>query len=161
MLFAARKFRVAFAAVLCGHIHRHQILTTDLRGRALAAPVLYPGSIERTSFAEVDEGKGYMIVELARADGGGVRADWRFCPLPARPLVRHTLRVDAVAQADLDVRLQSLIAEAPADAVLTIRVEGTITEGAARFLSGAYLRSLAPATMNVELRPVAWKADPG
>src|SRR5690606_35456248 len=33
----------AFAAVLSGHIHRHQVLTADLRGRTLPAPVLYPG----------------------------------------------------------------------------------------------------------------------
>ena len=147
-----------FAAVLSGHIHRHQTLTRDLRGRPLAAPVLYPGSIERTSFAEVDEEKGYMIVEVVREDGAA-RVDWRFRPLPARPLVRHTLSVNAVAEADLEVRLRSLIAEAPADAVLTIRVEGTITDGAAQFLSASFLRSLAPATMNVELRPAEWKAE--
>jgi DNA repair exonuclease SbcCD nuclease subunit len=141
-----------FAAVLSGHIHRHQTLKRDLRGRALAAPVLYPGSIERTSIAEADEEKGYMIVEVAR-DAGAVHVDWRFHTLPARPLVRHTLNADALADADLEVRVRSLIAEAPADAVLTIRVEGTLTEGATRLLSAAHLRSLAPATMNVELRP--------
>jgi hypothetical protein len=36
--------------------------------------------------------------------------------------------------------------------VLTIRVDGTMTQHAARLLSAANLRSLAPATMNVELR---------
>ena len=142
-----------FAAVLSGHIHRHQTLKRDLRGRTLAAPVLYPGSIERTSIAEADEEKGYMIVEVA-CDAGAVHVDWRFHTLPARPLVRHTLNADALTDADLEVRLRSLIAEAPADAVLTIRVEGTLTEGAARLFSAAYLRSLAPTTMNVELRPV-------
>ncbi len=92
------------------------------------------------------------LVEVALA-ADGARVDWRFCPLPARPLVRQTLSVDAVGEADLEVYLRSLIAEAPVDAVLTIRVEGTITDGAARFLSAAHLRSLAPATINVELRP--------
>lgn len=141
------------AAVLSGHIHRHQILLHDLRGQALAAPVLYPGSIERTSFAEADEEKGYMLVEVTRGDAG-VRVEWSFRRLPARPLVRYTLNVNMIADADLEVRLRSLIDEAPADAVLTIRVDGTITEGAARLLSAATLRSLAPATMNVELRPI-------
>jgi hypothetical protein len=32
----------AFAAVLSGHIHRPQVLSTDLGGRRLAGPVLYP-----------------------------------------------------------------------------------------------------------------------
>jgi DNA repair exonuclease SbcCD nuclease subunit len=46
-----------FAAVLSGHIHRFQVLHKDLRERPLAAPVFYPGAIERTSFAEKDEKK--------------------------------------------------------------------------------------------------------
>ncbi len=39
-------------AVLSGHIHRHQVLIRDLENRTLRTPVLYSGSIERTSFAE-------------------------------------------------------------------------------------------------------------
>lgn len=143
----------SFTAVLSGHIHRHQILTRDLRGRPLAAPVLYPGSIERCSFAEVDETKGYMIVEIACYDDA-THARWSFEPLPARPLVRHTLRANELTDSNLEVRLRSLIADVPADAVLTIRVEGMITEHAWRVLSAANLRSFAPSTMNVELRPI-------
>lgn len=141
-----------YTAVLSGHIHRHQVLTHDLRRRPLAAPVLYPGSIERTSIAEADEEKGYMIVEVTRA-AAQTRVEWQFVKLPARPLVRHTLNVDALADGDLEVRLRALIAEAPADAVLTLRVEGTMTDRDWRLLSAAHLRSLAPPTMNVELRP--------
>ena len=47
-----------FDAILCGHIHRAQVLTHDLASRPFAAPVIYPGSVERTSFAERDEKKG-------------------------------------------------------------------------------------------------------
>ncbi|NIU78851.1 MAG: metallophosphoesterase, partial [Gammaproteobacteria bacterium] len=43
-----------FAAVLAGHIHRSQVLETDLRGRPCRVPVFYPGSVERTAFAERD-----------------------------------------------------------------------------------------------------------
>jgi DNA repair exonuclease SbcCD nuclease subunit len=53
-----------FAAVLAGHIHRFQVLKKDLKGKPLNAPVFYPGSIERTSFAEKDEPKGYLILEF-------------------------------------------------------------------------------------------------
>ena len=70
-----------FAAVLAGHIHRHQVLTTDLAGDPLAAPVFYPGSTERTSAAEDGEEKGYVTMEIeADANGGRVRK-WRFHPL--------------------------------------------------------------------------------
>lgn len=144
---------MGFAAVLSGHIHRHQILSHDLRRRALAAPVFYPGSIERCSFAEVDEEKGYMIVEVV-CDAVAERVDWRFIPLPARPLVRHTLSFEDVADVDIDRRLRALIDQAPADAVLTIHIEGNIPETAAGLLSAARIRSLAPETMNVEVRPI-------
>lgn len=147
------------AAVLSGHIHRHQVLTRDLRGRSLAAPVLYPGSIERTSIAEADEEKGYMIVELAR-DESGVRVDWSFRKLPARPLVRRDLRLDAIADEHLEAAIRSVVASAPVDAVLTIRILGAMTERAARVLSAAYLRTVAPASMNIDLR-VAVGADVG
>ena len=140
-----------FDAVFSGHIHRHQVLTHDLRGRALGAPVLYPGSIERTSIAEADEDKGFLLVEIA-LDDAGARLSWQFQSLPARPLVRWSLDLDACDDSELELRLRALITDAPDDAVLTIRVDGTMTPHAARLLSAANLRALAPPTMNVELR---------
>lgn len=70
-----------FAAVLAGHIHRHQILTRDLGGREMAAPVFYPGSIERTSLAEKNEPKGYLVL---RFDDRRL-IEWRFHELPTSP----------------------------------------------------------------------------
>ena len=139
------------AAVLAGHIHRHQVLTRDLRGRPLAAPVLYPGSIERTSIAEADEEKGFMIVEIA-GDASEARVEWHFKKLPARPLVRRDVDLDAIADVHLEPTIRSFVDQAPADAVLTIRVAGAMTECASRVLSAAWLRSVAPATMNIDLR---------
>ena len=55
-----------FSAVLSGHIHRFQVLAKDREGKALRAPVFYPGSIERTSFAEKNEKKGYLILEFEK-----------------------------------------------------------------------------------------------
>ncbi len=140
-----------FTAVLSGHIHRHQVLKTDLRGGALAAPILYPGSIERTSVAEADEEKGFMIVEVA-LDGSDIHLDWEFHSLPARPLVRRELHVDALADDAVESALRTMIAEAPDDAVLTIRVVGSIGEHAWRALSASNLRRLSPSSMNIELK---------
>jgi DNA repair exonuclease SbcCD nuclease subunit len=67
-----------FAAVLSGHIHRHQVLTSDLAGRALGAPVFYPGSTKRTSHAEDGEAKGYVTMELEPGENGGVVRAWEF-----------------------------------------------------------------------------------
>jgi exonuclease SbcD len=75
-----------FAAVLAGHIHRHQVLTADLSGRPIAAPVFYPGSTQRTSAAECGEAKGYVTLEFEPAAGGkGKVRGWAFHPLPDVP----------------------------------------------------------------------------
>ena len=140
-----------FSAVLSGHIHRHQVLTRDLRGQAIAAPVLYPGSIERTSIAEADEAKGFMIVDVT-CDQSATQLGWEFRHLPARPLVRRELALEGVADHALETAIVSLIAECADDAVLTLRIVGTMSEHARRMLAAANLRRLAPPTMNVDLK---------
>lgn len=70
----ARDVPAGFAAVLCGHVHRAQVLP-------LASPVLYPGSIERTSSAERNEAKGTLMI-AASAEG----TTWEFREHPTRPL---------------------------------------------------------------------------
>jgi len=143
----------AFAAVLSGHIHRRQVLTRDLARRPLDTPVVYPGSIERTSFAEMDEPKGFMVVDVCESEGDvDVRPQFR--QLPARPMVLETLNADAMDARALPLAIQTIIAAAPVDAVLTIRIEGSLTETHWKALSAARVRGYTPDTMNVELRPV-------
>jgi DNA repair exonuclease SbcCD nuclease subunit len=65
------------AAVLCGHVHRHQVLRADG-----LPPVIYAGSTERTSRAEAGETKGIVLLSLD--PDGLVRHELR--PLPDHPL---------------------------------------------------------------------------
>jgi len=144
-----------FAAILAGHIHRHQVLTTDLRGRALPTPVLYPGSIERTSFAERGEEKGYVLLEVAPGDEpGGVLRRWTFTPLPARPMVIEEIQAGGADGAAVRGMLTAIFRRMPADAVLQVRVRGVLAPAGLAALGAAAVRALAPATMNVELRLV-------
>jgi DNA repair protein SbcD/Mre11 len=136
----------AFSTVLSGHIHRHQVLTSDLAGRAVSTPVLYPGSIERTSFAEIDEQKGFMIVTL-----GENGPTWEFRRLPARPMIRCALDAKTMDAGTLDAALREIITAAPRDAVVAIRVDGSLTVEQLRLLSSSRMRALAPKTMNVEI----------
>ena len=142
-----RDIPAGFAAAFSGHIHRHQVLTQDLRGAALGAPVLYPGSVERTSLAEIDEVKGFLRVDIE--DGGALR--WRFEALPARPMIVHDLDVDTAGA--LDAHVHDLASGLPPDAVLRIRLRGESLEEAWRVLSAARLRRLVPETMNVDVTP--------
>jgi DNA repair exonuclease SbcCD nuclease subunit len=140
-------------AVLAGHIHRAQVLTHTLGHRPLAAPVIYPGSVERTAFAERREDKAFAIVTIGLA--GPERdhvVDTTYHPLPARPM----LYLDLVPQSSGGELLQQLQAELSAldpDAVVRIRLAGPNAGEARSTLTAATLRELAPPTMNVTVAP--------
>jgi exonuclease SbcD len=142
-----------FAAVLAGHIHRHQVLIRDLAGRPLTAPVLYPGSVERTGFAERDEAKGYLVLEVAPdPTRGGRLVRWRFHDLPTRPMA--VIDVDATGlDADgLTARLATRLAALDPNGVVRLRILGDLSPTAASAVCSVALRRLAPATMTVELK---------
>jgi len=141
---AGREIPEGLTAVLTGHIHRQQVLTRDLAGKPLQAPVLYPGSVERTSRAERDERKGYLILEVE----GGVSCGWRFVELPARPMI--DLELASLGGARLRERIAAALSRVAPDAVVRLKIEGLSRLG----ISEATVRSRAPSTMNVEL--VGW-----
>ena len=138
-----------FAAVLAGHIHRSQVLTTDLSGRSLAAPVLYPGSIERTSIAERHEAKGFMTLQVRPDAGGGRLESWQFHELPTRPMIDLAVDVESLDRPRLANRLRESLAALDPDAVVRLRVRGSPEPAAADLLAAAALRSLAPPTMTI------------
>ncbi len=149
---------VDVAAVLSGHIHRHQVLTADSRGRPLPVPVMYAGSIERTSFAEIDETKGYLITELEPGPSGGRVAGWRHHPLPARPLIERTVQAGGADRRSLESRVHAALQGLPDDAVVRVVVRGEVAAGAAAVLAAARLRRLVAPTVNISLagRGIAW-----
>jgi DNA repair exonuclease SbcCD nuclease subunit len=141
-----------FAAVLSGHIHRHQVVTTDLAGRPVAVPVLYPGSIERTSTAEIGEPKGFMVIRAA-VGGWAPALQWEFRSLPARPMIRKEISVDGLTPAGLDTILRAVVSSEPPDAVLSIRIKGHLDAEHWRIVSARHLRTFVPPTMNVDVVP--------
>ncbi len=141
-----REVPASFAALLSGHIHRHQVLTTDRWGQPLPVPVLYPGSIERTALAEIGEPKGCLVVTLG---SGGMQ--WEFRPLPARPMLRHDLAVEGWTPDALDDAIRAHLHAAPPDAILALRIVGPLSPAHRACLSAPRLRALAPPTMNVEV----------
>jgi DNA repair exonuclease SbcCD nuclease subunit len=143
-----------FAAVLAGHIHRHQMLSHDLEGRALAAPVLYPGSVERTSAAERDEPKGWLTLELApRSSAGGSIVSWRFHPLPTRPLIDLVLTGPDLDSPDPERLLEAQLASLQPNAVVRIRTPAFVPWRWRDVLRAATLRTLASPDMIVTVRP--------
>lgn len=155
-ILPGRALPAGFAAVLAGHIHRHQHLTTDLRGHPLPTPVLYPGAIERTSVAERHEEKGYLLLTFRpdpdpASDTGGELAHARFEPLPARPLIDLDLDVTDLDAATLRRTLTKLFAQLDPNAVVRLRPQSTPHPEAAPLLSAPILRTLAPETMTLTI----------
>jgi exonuclease SbcD len=140
-----------FSAVLSGHIHRFQVLSNDLKGKALHAPVLYPGAIERTSFAEKNEKKGYLTLELEK-DGlkSGRLSRWLFHELPTRPMIQLNLHPGDMDAAKLRSYLENTICELPEDGIVKLKIHGRISQEAMTVLRAASLRSIAPPTMNID-----------
>lgn len=63
-----------FDYIAAGHIHRYQILSHPLKPRL---NFVYPGSIQRISFAEMEEEKGFVFGEVLNG-----RIETSFIPLP-------------------------------------------------------------------------------
>jgi exonuclease SbcD len=141
-----------FSAVITGHVHRAQVLQRDLRGQSIPTPIIYPGAVERTSFAERDEEKGYVLLDLVNADQSyGLTPQWEFRSLSTRPMILRELSVGALTRDDLEGTLPDLISELPDDAVLRVRIHGTASADARPLLTAAHMRELAPPTMNIEV----------
>lgn len=120
------------AVTLSGHIHRHQVLRP-----VGGPPVIYAGSVERTSFAEAPETKGFMVLQLTRYGLG----PFEFRPLPARPMVTRSFSFHDADGTEAHARLAAAIESTPDDAVVQLRVTGTIpatfTAAAVRAIAGA------------------------
>lgn len=142
------------AVVLSGHIHRHQVLRPPGR-----PPVIYAGSVERTSFAEASETKGFVMLRLTRSGLGG----FEFRPLPARPMVTRTLSFDDIGAVDVPARLAATVESTPGDAVVQLRVRGAIPAAlnAAALRAVAGTRTLTLAIPRADRRPDEWVADAG
>jgi DNA repair exonuclease SbcCD nuclease subunit len=146
----ANDIPTGFAAILSGHIHRFQVITKDLRGRPIAAPVLYPGSIERTSFAERDEKKGYLTLEIETS--GLLRGrlkSWIFHELPTRPMRQVELHADSLGDVELSLLIRNTLEKLPEDSIVKIKLYGEVHKDSLSGVTAASLRSLAPPTMNV------------
>ncbi len=130
----------AATAVLAGHIHRHQVLEGE------HCPVLYPGSTERTSFAEKDEPKGFLDLSVEETAESGVALDWQFKKLPARPMVEIDVPA-SMGPAGLEKFLRDESTKVPTDAVVRLK---SATPLETLGLTAAMLRSAFPATVNVQ-----------
>jgi DNA repair exonuclease SbcCD nuclease subunit len=135
-----------YDCILCGHIHRQQILWIKRDNKTV--PVIYPGSIERTSFAEKDEEKGFYLLEFNEEKIKPGFNSLKFIPLPARPMIDLTLSVDTDSPAEFSNAVKTYINKIPLDAIVRLHCPSDRTKS---ILTAKFIRDTFPATMNVQL----------
>jgi DNA repair protein SbcD/Mre11 len=117
--------RLSYTAL--GHIHKAQNLNENKQ-----PPVIYPGSIERIDFGEINEPKGFVIAEIER---GSTQVFWRY--LEGRTFIDRFICVETMEE------MHTIASKIPSseemkDAIVRITVE--------------YPRDLEPLLDEVELR---------
>jgi hypothetical protein len=110
-----------FAYVAAGHVHRHQALEPGVEG---GPPIVYSGSPDRVSFAERDEPKGCVLVELGP---GGVTH--RFIEHPVRPMRIVPLDVTGMNAEAVSTGILDVLASLPADVIASLRLSGRAENG--------------------------------
>ena len=138
--------------MLAGHIHRHQILSRDLKGQPLSAPVLYPGSIERTSFAERLEEKGFLLLEFAFSPAMQKSClSPSFVPLSCRPMVEIPLSGEQLNNPGAETMIKQILASLDPDSIIRLSIQGAVSAQAAELLQAERLRRIAPPSMNLSV----------
>lgn len=102
--------------VALGHIHRHQNLNADARD---GIPVVYSSSIERISFKEWKEDKGFVLVDIDTS-GPKKKTKYTFVPTPARRFV--AVHIDAEEAVDPTEHILAAIRQHDVtDAIVRVR----------------------------------------
>ncbi len=105
-----------FDYVAAGHIHRRQLLCHPLKPGVVFA---YPGSVQRISFAEKDEDKGFIEGEIRDN-----RVELRFVPLPVHEMESVEIDVAGLSAADGERAIRDQFWRFDKDRVLRFKLTG-------------------------------------
>ena len=125
--------------ILSGHIHRSQILWTK-EGK----PIIYPGSIERTAFAEKDEAKGFYEINICENQ----EISYKFIRLNTRPMLDVLLEKNLYTSSSLKEEILQKIGAFPTDSILRFKMKNMANIS---LLNVKLLDDIIPATMNYQL----------
>ncbi len=130
-----------WTALCVGHTHRAQLFKTSK-----GVPVILPGSIERTSFAEINETKGFYLLEF-NEEGGLERA--RFRELPTRPMVRVNIPLRTTNRQRIGEHIKKLLDDIEADAIVKLDFNHHVTR---HRVTSQMLQAITPNSMNVQVK---------
>ncbi|MCJ7594424.1 MAG: hypothetical protein MUO52_06585, partial [Desulfobacterales bacterium] len=105
-----------FEYIAAGHIHQYQILYHPLKP---SLPFVYPGSIQRISFAEMHEDKGFVEAELLHD-----RIETRFIPLSAWDMEMVEIEAAGRTSGDVEEAIRSQFWRFSEDLVIRFNLTG-------------------------------------
>jgi DNA repair exonuclease SbcCD nuclease subunit len=105
-----------FEYIAAGHIHRYQILSHPLRP---GVNFVYPGSIQRISFAEMNEEKGFVEAEVLNN-----RIETRFMPLPVYDMEIVEIAAAGMGTTDLQGAIEAQFWRFDEDLVIRFNLTG-------------------------------------
>lgn len=98
--------------VALGHIHRYQDLNLGSH-----PPVIYPGSIERVDFGEINEEKGFIIAEVEKG-----HTNYRWQQLPIRRFLDYWVELDDLLGVNEKIMAAMPASEELAEAIVRLTV---------------------------------------
>lgn len=125
--------------ILSGHIHRSQILWTGEK-----TPIIYPGSIERTAFAEKEETKGFYEINI----NDRKEIAYQFKELYARPMLDVILENYIYSPSSLKADIHDQIKDIPNDSILRFKMKNSEL---LKLLNVRFLDEIIPSTMNYQV----------
>ena len=136
--------------ILCGHIHRHQILPFKHNNQAdFKGKVIFSGSTERTSFAEKNETKGFLKIGSDPAINNPIE-HLDFVPLPSRKMA--DIQIDS--ENSIEAVMQTIkleVNELNSNSIVRLKFEKNFHQGILNQLTTGLIRSLVPESMNIEI----------
>jgi DNA repair protein SbcD/Mre11 len=141
-----------FAAVLSGHIHRGQVLTHGLDGKQMKSKVYYPGSIERTSFAERNETKGYVIFDFIPSQSGGDIKNYDFIKLPSRPMIEINIDANNSNKPELINQIIQHISKIEKNSIIRLKIIENKKKSDFEIPSLDEIRKVIPTSINISYK---------
>ena len=130
---------------LSGHIHRKQILSKKSYQKII--PIIFSGSIEKTSFAEINEPKGFFEIILQKKANWQIK-EYIFHKLYSRPMHILDIPTDIFHKKQLLGFIYNIVTKIAIDSILKINFANIIQ---AESITMEELRQIVPNTMNIEI----------
>ena len=153
-------------AILCGHIHREQILKKEFKvtsfypvkspkapnGNRFFLPVIYPGSLERTSFSEITETKGfYHLIFAEHSEGFWRLKHTHFIPLPTRPMINISINMEDSKQ-KVETELIKKIKNIDKNSIVRLSLNYPTFDSNPISLTTKRIRELLPPTITIQTK---------